>query len=639
MAPSAREDRRPVLGRILGLEIGMWILFGLLLAVYWVHQVLRTNEFRELAENNRQRSVPITAPRGSIVDRNGVPLAENEPSFSLLLYRKETRSLDDSLAVASSLLSRPVEDLRRSVERSRGNYDFLPVVLEDNLGLAEVAAFEARALEHPEFAVQMSQKRTYGIGPAAAHLLGQLGEATSEQVEKASGRIRPGESVGQRGVEAAYQDLLAGISGARTFVIDSFGREVAELDRSEPQPGNTLVLSVDVRLQRMAEDYFRERVGCVVAMDPRNGEILAFFSSPAYDPNLFTRRLSRAEWDGLTGNEDRPLNNRVVQNVYSPGSVWKAFVAYAIVTHGTSPSERVHCPGSATFYGRPFRCHGVHGSVDLATALQVSCDVYFYTMGRRLGIDVLAEAGRVFGFGRPTGIDIAGEKPGLVPSPEWSLSARKQPWYPGETISVAIGQGPVLVSALQIARGFAGIANADGALPTPHLFLVGEDIRTRQRWAYRPRVKEHVPWPEGAREAIVEGLWRVSNVPGGTAYASRVAGLDICGKTGSVQVVGQKDTKKAHLLPEQLRDHGWFAAFAPRESPRLVVAVFVEHGMHGASAAAPLAGKMFDAWLNGNWPAPQPPAPPAEASPTPPAPRPASLAAARAAGAAPRGGG
>jgi penicillin-binding protein 2 len=272
-------------------------------------------------------------------------------------------------------------------------------------------------------------------------------------------------------------------------------------------------------------------------------------------------------------------------------------MAYAILTHGIDPKERVFCPGGLTFYGRRFRCHGTHGSVDLVTALQVSCDSYFYTMGKRLGIESIAEAGTLFGFGRPTGIDLAHEKNGIVPSNAWSLAQRKHPWYLGETISVSIGQGPVLVTALQIARGMSGIANADGALPVPHLFHIGENVRTGERFVYRPESKESIPWPPGAHESIVEGLWRVVNAPGGTAFGSRVAGLDLCGKTGSVQVVGQKEAKKGHLLPEELRDHGWFASFAPRDDPKVVVVVFVEHGEHGASAAAPLAARLAEYWV------------------------------------------
>jgi len=610
---SAREDRRPVLVRLERLAIGAWVVFLALFGVYWVLQVLRGDEFARQAENNRERSVPVTAPRGLILDRNGVAMAENEPSFALLLYRRETRDLDGSLQFIAALLGRSRDDLLKKVERDRTNYDFVPVLLEENLTLAEVGAIEARTLEHPEFVVQTSERRTYKNGTVAAHALGQLGEVSQIQLARMSGRVRPGEAVGQKGVEAAYQDLLAGSSGARTFIIDSYGRETAELERVEPVPGNTLYLTIDLGLQQIAEEYFASRVGAAVALDPKTGEILAFVSSPSVDPNLFTRRVSRKEWAEILEDPDHPLNDRVLQNLYSPGSVWKAFAAYGILKRGIDPSERVHCSGAATFYGRSFRCHGVHGSVDLATALQVSCDVYFYTMGKRLGIDELAEAGHAFGFGRPTGIDLSHEKVGIVPSNAWSLSVRKHPWYPGETISAVIGQGPVLVSPLQMSRAFAALANADGALPTPHLFHIGENFRSGERFIYRPPVKESVPFPPGVRETIVEGLWRVVNVPGGTAYASRVAGLDICGKTGSVQVVGQKDTKKAHLLSYELKDHGWFAGFAPRSDPKIVVVVFVEHGEHGASAAAPLAAKLCAAWLQ----KPRPALPGAEAAARP----------------------
>ena len=604
MPASAREDRRPVLSRLDVVARGTWILIGVLAGVYWVHQVLRGEEYERQAENNRLRRVPVTAPRGFILDRNGVVLAENEPSFTLLLYRRETKDLDASLRFVAELFNRPFEDLKRRVERDRSYYDFVPVVLQENLTISEVGAVQARALEHPELVVQKTERRVYTQGTAAAHLLGHLGEATAEQVAArakahpgGTNLPRPGEAIGQQGVEATYQDLLSGMSGSRTYVIDSFGREVGESGHESPLPGNTLRLTIDLGMQKIAEDYFEGRVGSAVALDPKTGEILALLSAPAYDPNLFTRRVSRAEWEDIIEDPDRPLNNRVLQNVYSPGSIWKPYMAYAILTHGIDPKERVFCPGGLTFYGRRFRCHGTHGSVDLVTALQVSCDSYFYTMGKRLGIDAIAESAALFGFGRPTGVDLAHEKSGIVPSPAWSLAQRKHPWYLGETISVAIGQGPVLVTALQIARGMSGIANADGALPTPHLFHIGENVRTGERFVYRPESKESISYPPGAHETIVEGLWRVVNMPGGTAFGSRVPGLDLCGKTGSVQVVGQKEAKKGHLLPQELRDHGWFASFAPRGDPKVVVVVFVEHGEHGASAAAPLAARLAEYWI------------------------------------------
>ena len=351
--------------------------------------------------------MPVTAPRGFILDRNGVVLAENEPSFTLLLYRRETKDLDASLRFVADLFNRPFDELKRRVERDRSYYDFVPVVLQENLTVSEVGAVQARALEHPELVVQKTERRVYTQGTVAAHLLGQLGEATAEQVAARAkahpgdeSLPRPGEAIGQQGVEASYQDLLAGVSGSRSYVIDSFGREVGESGHVDPMPGNTLQLTIDAGLQHIAEDYFAGKVGSAVALDPKTGEVLALVSAPAYDPNLFTRRVTRAEWDEILTDPNHPLNNRVLQNLYSPGSTWKPFMAYAILKHGIDPKERVFCPGGLTFYGRPFRCHGKHGSVDLATALQVSCDSYFYTMGKRLGIDAIAETGKHFGFGR-----------------------------------------------------------------------------------------------------------------------------------------------------------------------------------------------------------------------------------------------
>jgi penicillin-binding protein 2 len=616
MPASAREDRRPLLHRIDRLAVGTFSVLTLLLGIYWVHQVLRGDDYARQAENNRQRSVPINASRGFVLDRNGKLLAENEPSFTLLLYRRETKDVGASLRFVSNLLGRPLDELQRRVERGRASYDFVPIVLDDDLTVAEVGAVEAHALEHPELVVQATERRVYTQGALMAHLLGHLGEASPDQLVARAGRVRSGESIGQKGVEAAYQDLLAGTSGLRTFVIDSFGREVAELDRVDPLPGNTLVLNVDLDLQRIADDYLRDKVGSAVALDPKTGEILTLVSAPAFDPNAFSRRVTRAEWEAIVTNVDRPLQNRALQNVYSPGSVWKAVMAYAALTNGIDASETTHCPGFATFYGRRFRCHGVHGTVDLPTALQVSCDVWFYNAGRRLGIDTIAKAARAFGFGRPTGVDIPPEKPGNIPSTAWSQTVRRHPWYPGETISVAIGQGPLLVSSLQTARAFAGLANRDGALPVPHLFRIGEHVRSGARVAYRPPVTEHVSYTPGARETIVEGLWRVVNRPGGTAYRYRVEGLDICGKTGTVQVVAQKQAKMSTVLPEKLRDHAWFAAFAPREDPKIVVVVFVENGMHGSSAAAPLAMRLIEAYLR-----PETIAPPAGVPPAAPLPQ------------------
>jgi penicillin-binding protein 2 len=419
-------------------------------------------------------------------------------------------------------------------------------------------------------------------------------------------RYRPGNPVGQRGIESAYQDMLSGRDGERRIIVDSFGHETAEERSQDPIPGRNLTLALDQRLQEIAESYFENRVGSAVAMDPRTGQVLAMVSAPSYDPNLFSRRMTSAQWARLIENPFHPLQNRAIQNVYSPGSVFKIFLAEAGLASGAvTPETRVFCPGYATFYGRTFHCHKKegHGWVDLHSAIKESCDVYFYTLGKKMGIEKIAEAARSFGFGQPTGIDLPNEKSGLVPSEEWSVKVRKAHWYPSETISVSIGQGPLLMSAVQLARAVSGLIEG-GMFPRPHLFLSAEDPQTGRRYEYVESAEPRMTIRPEIVSAVKSGMAAVVNEPGGTAYLSRLQNVEMCGKTGSVQVVGQRDTKKESSLPFEKRDHAWFVAFAPREDPKIVVVVFVEHGEHGSSSAAPLARDLVAAFLAAPSPAP-----------------------------------
>ena len=592
---SFSEERESFQRLVEILFVAVASLFGVMAVSYWYVQIVRGDYYFKLSENNRLRSVAVTAARGVIYERQGQVLVENEPSYSLFLYRRETKDLKQSLETAISLLNLPRDDVERRVARYRMYFDFVPIALAENLTIGEVASIEARAAEHPEFAVGVGQRRLYTNGSFAAQSLGYLSEATPEQIAAQPGRYRPGDAIGQRGIESAYQEMLAGRDGERRIIVDSFGHETAEESREDPIPGRNLTLTIDGRLQRVAEAYFKDRVGSAVAMDPRSGQILAIVSAPSYDPNLFSRRMTTTQWAGLVENPFRPLQNRAIQNVYSPGSVFKVFLAEAGLAGGyVTPDTKVFCPGYATFYGRTFRCHKKegHGWVNLHDAIRGSCDVYFYTLGRRMGIDKIAEAGRNFGFGAPTGLDLPNEKGGLVPSEEWSRRFRKAHWYPSETISVAIGQGPLLVSAVQLARGLSGLLEG-GVFPRPHLFLSAEDPQTGARYEYVDQTERRLTIPDDIRSQIEDAMAAVVNEPGGTAAAARIPGLEMCGKTGSVQVVGQKDTKKEESLPFEKRDHAWFIGFAPRRDPKIVVAVFVEHGQHGASAAAPLAKQLI----------------------------------------------
>lgn len=590
-----REDRRALVRRIEASRIIVGSVFAFLATAYWYVQIVRGEHYYALSENNRIRSVRVMAPRGYVLDRHGSILVDNQPGYTLHLYRREAKDLEASVDFAAGVLKLPRDQVRARVDRGLRDPEFLPITIAENLAIEDVAAIEARAPEHPEFVITVAQRRLYTLGTAAAHALGYLSEASPEQIRSGENEYRLGDWMGQKGVEGSYEKLLAGVDGQRRVVVDSHGREITEEERVEARPGQNVFLTLDLELQRIAESYFQDKVGSAVAMDPRTGEILTLVSSPSYDPNWFTRRVSSSEWAGLLKDPHTPLQNRAIQNAFSPGSVFKIFLAYGALAEGlVDPEQRVFCPGHATFYGRTFRCHKKegHGWVDLRNAIKVSCDVYFYTLGRRLGIDRIAEISRDFGFGASTGIDLPFEKSGLVPSEEWARQKRHARWYPSETISVAIGQGPVLVTPLQIARALSCLVTG-GRLPTPHLFLASQDPRSGAPLRYQVETRAGLAL-EPAKAAIVkDGMWAVVNEPGGTAFSSRVPGLDIGGKTGTAQVIGREAVVRAGADKKKLEDHAWFTGFATVEDPRLVVVVFVENGGHGGAVAAPLARQIF----------------------------------------------
>lgn len=578
------EFREDLVTRVRLLSGAAMALLVAIACCFWFVQVVQGGYYRDLAENNRLRRLPVKAPRGSIFDRHGRPLVENVPSYNLLLDRSRAADIAASLDFAAAILERPASDLRALVARYRATPEFAPVLVAENLTLSQVARFGVENLEHPEFEIEVDHLRLYRHGEQSAHVLGYLGEASAEEVRAG---FAPGELLGKKGVEQAYDAVLRGRGGERVVVVDSRGRVLQEHRAQPAQAGRSLALTLDLELQQEAERYLRDQAGAVVALDPRNGEVLALASSPAFDPNLFARRLQPADWQALLGAARHPLQNRALQNTYPLGSVFKIVVAMAGLAEGVvTPSDTVFCGGAASFYDRSFRCwkRGGHGRVDLHQALRGSCDVYFYNLGRRLGIDRIARQARLFGFGDKTHIDIGGEKAGLVPDEAWSLAARGFPWYPGETISVAIGQGPLLVTPLQVAVMMAAVAR-DGRRVTPHL------VRDGAAPAPAPLALQ----PE-ALARVRQGLWAVVNEQG-TGAAARVEGLEVAGKTATVQVVGQKTWIDSEALREEHRDHAWFASFAPYSDASLVVVVFIEHGGRGSQAAAPLARILYETYF------------------------------------------
>jgi len=567
-----REHRDDLVSRVRVMSAVVTGVLAVIAAGFWFVQLVQGSYYRELAENNRLRKLPIKAPRGLIYDRNGRLLVENVPSYNLMIDRSRADDLDGSLEFAAGVLGVPV---------------FKPVLVAENLSLSQVARLGVEGYEYPEFEVEVQHLRLYRHGGQTAHLLGYLGEVTQDELDRGNGLYQPGDLVGKKGIEQTYDAELRGKDGERVVVVDSRGELLEEYGRQPAVPGKDLKLSIDLDLQQEAARWLDgpEKVGSIVALDPRNGEVLAMVSSPAYNPNIFSRRLLRDEWQALLDDPNHPLQNRAIQNAYSPGSTFKVIMATAgLSEHVVDEHSRAFCAGGAVFYGRLFRCwkKGGHGSVDVHGAIRGSCDVYFYGVGQRLGIDRIAKYARLFGLGSKAGLDISGEKRGLVPDPEWSLKMRKMPWYAGETISVSIGQGPILITPLQMASMTATIANG-GYRVVPHLV---KDA------AVPPPQK--VPLDPAALKAVRQGMWAVVNEPGGTGYNSaRVPGADMAGKTGTVQVIAQAQRLDAKALPFKYRDHAWFTSFAPVDDPRVVVVVFAEHGGSGSHTAAPIAQALY----------------------------------------------
>ncbi|HXT51383.1 MAG TPA: penicillin-binding protein 2 [Thermoanaerobaculia bacterium] len=579
-----RERRETMATRIRVLSIIVGVALGGIALSYWLIQGLHGPEYRELADNNRLRRFPIRAPRGIVYDRAGRPLAENVPSYNLLLEPEASNDVKKSLAFAAAILETDPAQLHRLLVAHRREHPVEPALIAENLTLAQVARFELAALEHPEFETDVQQLRLYRHREQTAHVLGYLAEAGPQDL--ATGEYQRGDMIGRRGIESQFEPSLRGKDGQRVVVVDSRGRAVDEFPPAQPTPGQGLKLAIDLDLQQTAQRMLQDKVGAVVALDPRNGEILAMASAPSYDPNLFARRLRADDWMRLVNDPLKPLQNRSVQNALSPGSTFKIVMGIAgLAEHVVTPDTRFFCPGSAVFYGRRFRCWKPegHGSVDLRQAIKHSCDVYFYNVGQRLGIERIAKYARFFGFGETTGVDVPGEKAGLVPDNAWSRRVRKHQWYLGETISVAIGQGPLLVTPLQMAVMMAEVANG-GRRPTPHLAEPGGPMRPAldsvPSWVYKP---------------VHDGLRMV--VDSGTGHAAFVPGLSIAGKTGTVQVVAQRVRIKAAQMAFEQRDHAWFVSFAPVDDPQLVVAVFIEHGGAGSQAAAPVAKGIYEELL------------------------------------------
>jgi len=568
-------------------------IFLLLLLRLWYLQVIAGERYLLLSEKNRIRYVPIAAPRGPLYDRNGELLVDNRPAFDVSVLRSEVTDREQLFARLSGYLGVAPAELEQRWEKAGRFSRYRPIPLADDVGRDIMEKIQENALELPGVLVEVRPVRAYPNGEAAAHLFGYLGEITEQELQGASfAGYRAGEYVGKSGLELAMEPYLHGTDGQRRVEVDVKGRELRLLRTLEPVPGKRVFLTLQRDVQLAAEKAFADQSGAAVAIDVRSGEILAIVSRPAFDPALFARGISGQEWIDLLQNPRHPLQNKAIRGQYPPGSTFKTVVALAALRAGVAgAATSVNCEGRVTIGNREFRCWKKegHGATDLKKALKESCDVWFYKVGLDLGIDRLAVMGRELGLGDPLGFRLDGEKGGLIPDRQWKRQRYGAAWYDGETAIASIGQGFVLATPLQLAAMTAAVANG-GTLLRPHVVKRVEETDGSLVLETAPEVLRTADLPAAALKAVRRGLEAVVNEPGGTAYASRLEELRYAGKTGTSQVVKLKaDADRGRAEPYQHRDHALFVAYAPADDPQLAVAVVVEHGGHGGSAAAPIA--------------------------------------------------
>ena len=562
--------------------------FLVLIGQLWYLQVLEGGRFLDASDKNRLRIRPIAAPRGILFDRHGVPLVDNRPAFTLSLIPRElpreAAVRDAVLGRVAALLRIPYPELQDAVARLQPD-SFLPVRVRRGLTLEDVAKIEEWKLELPGVITEVEPQRVYPTSRFAAHLLGYVREANDDQLRQ--GRYRRGEMVGQNGLERLLDDYLRGKDGGERIEVDAMGRAVRMIQQSEPHPGAQVVTTVDRRVQEAAERAMEGRAGAVVVMDPRSGDVLAMVSTPAYEIDRFTGTIDRAAWLRVVQDPNFPLLNRTIQSQYAPGSVFKILVAAAGLQEGSlTPLDRVHCTGEfhlGAWTFKDWKTEG-HGVMDLHRAIAQSCDVFFYNAGLKVGGSTIARYATAFGFGGPTGIELPGEKLGLIPHP--AERRERRAWTAGDTVNMSIGQGAVLVTPMQVARFMGAVANG-GVLWRPRLVQRVERPERGVVYSDPGKVNGHVELSPVVWEYLRRSLWAVVN-EGGTGAAARIPGLEIAGKTGTAQIIAKSKSSLG-------QDHAWFVAFAPVKEPEVVVVVLVERGGHGGDVAAPIARRILQA--------------------------------------------
>jgi len=579
-----RDDASFASNKIAAFQYTAVAIFLFLVTGFWTLQIQSPEIYNERAERNAIKALPIVAPRGKILDRDGRVIVDNHSSWSLILSRENLHT--EHLREIADGLHLDYDDLMLKVARYRKRPKYEPIIIKEELTPSDLAFVESHRDPEtfPEMETILSQRRLYPQNGVLAHVIGYTGEISeSELDDPAYAKYNQGQIIGKTGIEKEYNDTLMGVDGERQSVVDNRGREREVLGIKDAKPGQNLQLTIDLDLQAVAELTLQGRRGAVVALDPRTGEVLAMASQPSFDPNKFAVRIKSSDWKELTTDPGNPLLNRAIQAQWAPGSTFKPIVALAGLESGSIDEDTAFsCPGGATFFGHYYKCWSTHGGVSLHKGIVQSCDAYFYNVGNKTGIDSLAFYATQTGLGEKSGIDLPNEAAGTVPSPEWKLRNFRQKWFAGETISVSIGQGALTVTPLQIARAIGGIAMG-GVWHTPHLLLSATKSEKPHEWALNP---------ENVRK-IVDGMYGVVNEPGGTGVRAKLQGLDVCGKTGSAQTASNE---YAHSH-QDVKDNAWFVEYAPCHNPEIVVSVLWESAEHGM-LSAPIARDVMKAWFD-----------------------------------------
>jgi len=602
LADINRQDGAPELRRRTRLLYVVLILaFGALIGRLFFLQVVDGERYTFLSENNRVRIKRIPGTRGMVVDRAGQLLVDSRPSFDLLFVAEDAEQPESTLRQLAHYLGRDEKELLAVFEENQKRPAFEEVVIGRDVDWATVVAVESHQLDLPGVTLRARPRRSYADGPIGAHVLGYLGEIGPKQLKNLKDQgYATGDEFGQYGLEKTWEDFLRGQSGGQQVEVDALGRRVRVLHEVTDIPGYTVHLTLDRQLQETAFEALKGKEGTIVALDVNTGAILAMVSTPAFDPNIFARGIKSDEWQTLIKDRLRPLSNRAIQGQYPPGSTFKVIMAIAGLEEGVlQPESRISDPGYFVFGNRTFRDwkKGGHGSVDLHKAIVESCDVYFYQAAQKIGIDRIAKWARAFGLGERSGASLDDEKGGLVPDSEWKRKRYRQPWYPGETISIGIGQGYLTVTPLQLANMMAAVANG-GTLYRPRIVDKIESVDGTIAREYGPEKIRTIDVKSATLERVRNALADVVKAPGGTGGAARSSIVDIAGKTGTAQVL---EMKGGYVKTEQLayfnRDHAWFVSYAPAQNPKIAVTVLVEHGGHGGDAAAPLAKKVIEKYM------------------------------------------